>query len=86
MTVDHYIEWIALATGKKVEIIYLKPEMKPKAVFTFDISEEETAFEDEELGANCEGQPCNFVYDENPEEKIIVYAYCNIHGLWKAEI
>ncbi|MBK5254089.1 MAG: desulfoferrodoxin [Peptostreptococcaceae bacterium] len=85
MTVDHYIEWVALATGKKVEIINLKPGMKPKAVFTFDITEDE-ADEIEELGANCEGQPCTFSYDDNPAEKIDVYAYCNIHGLWKAEI
>ena len=50
----HYIEWIALVTDKKVEIRYLKPGQKPKAVFDAD-------------------------------DHGIVYAYCNLHGLWKEE-
>ena len=80
MTAEHYIEWIALVAGKKVEIVHLKPGMKPKAVFTYDSSE------NDEVVPNCEGQPCNFVYNKNPAEKVVVYAYCNLHGLWKAEL
>lgn len=34
MLPEHYIEWIALATDEKVEIVYLKPGMDPKAEFS----------------------------------------------------
>jgi superoxide reductase len=30
---EHYIEWIALASDNKVEIIYLEPGKEPKAEF-----------------------------------------------------
>ncbi len=33
MLPEHHIEWIALATEEKVEIVYLKPGMEPKAEF-----------------------------------------------------
>ena len=33
MLPEHHIEWIVLATEDKVEIVYLKPGMKPKAEF-----------------------------------------------------
>lgn len=88
MTEEHYIEWIALTVGDKVEFEYLKPGMKPKAVFTYDASDNQVIVtgEDDPEVPNCEGQPCNFVYNENPSEKVIVYAYCNLHGLWKEEL
>jgi superoxide reductase len=54
MLPEHYIEWIALDTGSKTEIVHLKPGMEPKADFA-----------DAASGA--------------------VYAYCNLHGLWKAD-
>jgi superoxide reductase len=54
MTPEHYIEWIALDAGDRIEIVRLKPGMEPKAEY---------------LDAN----------------KGIVYAYCNLHGLWKAD-
>ena len=34
MLPEHYIEWIALDTGEKTEIVYLKPGMEPKAEFS----------------------------------------------------
>ena len=34
MLPEHHIEWIALDTGEKTEIVYLKPGMEPKAEFT----------------------------------------------------
>jgi len=37
MLPEHHIEWIALGTGEKTEIVYLKPSMEPKAEFA-DIS------------------------------------------------
>jgi superoxide reductase len=55
MTPEHFIEWIALASEGKLEFVYLKPGMEPKAEF--------------------EGARGG-----------MVYAYCNLHGLWKAEI
>ena len=33
MLAEHYIEWIALVSGKNVEITYLEPGMEPKAEF-----------------------------------------------------
>ena len=54
MTEEHHIEWIALASGERVEVKYLKPGEEPRA--EFDSAESGT-----------------------------VYAYCNLHGLWKAD-
>lgn len=54
MLPEHHIEWIALVTGDKVELKYLKPGEEPKAEF-------------EEVASGS------------------VYAYCNLHGLWKAD-
>ena len=51
---EHYIEWIALYAGDRIEIVRLKPGMEPKAEY---------------LDAN----------------KGTVYAYCNLHGLCKAD-
>lgn len=33
MAEAHYIEWIALVTGDKITLVYLKPGMEPKAEF-----------------------------------------------------
>lgn len=54
MLPEHHIEWIALVTGDKVELKYLKPGEEPKAEF-------------EEVASGS------------------VYAYCNLHGLWKTD-
>ena len=51
---EHHIEWIALDTGEKTDIVYLKAGTEPK-----------TEFSDVSTG--------------------VVYAYCNLHGLWKAK-
>lgn len=53
MTSEHYIQWIALVSGERLEFKYLKPGEEPKAEFEGAVSGE-------------------------------VYAYCNLHGLWKA--
>ncbi|AUS97018.1 desulfoferrodoxin [Clostridium thermosuccinogenes] len=55
MIPEHHIEWIGLETDDKLEIVYLKPGMEPKAEFA-EVSQG------------------------------TVYEYCNLHGLWKAEI
>jgi len=84
MVPEHYIEWIAAVSGRNVGMVYLKPGMKPKAEFMFIQNNDEEASADE-IVPNCEGSPCNFVNKMQPQEKITVYEYCNLHGLWKAE-
>ena len=87
MTQDHYIEWIALVTDDKVEMMYLKPGEKPKAEFIYYPGESEIPYtgKDDEIVPNCEGEPCNFVYSDKSINKLSIYAYCNLHGLWKTE-
>ena len=52
----HYIEWIILVTETGFQMKWLKPGMKPEAVFK--------------------------VIDK----PVAAYEYCNLHGLWKAEV
>ena len=54
MLTEHYIEWIALVSGEKMELVFLKPGEEPKAYFSG-------------MGTGT------------------AYAYCNLHGLWKAD-
>jgi superoxide reductase len=86
MTTDHFIEWIALVTDDRIKIVHLKPGMEPKAEFACYFGENEIQFtgKDDEVVPNCEGKPCNFVYSDKYADKIAVYAYCNLHGLWEA--
>lgn len=87
MTAEHFIEWIALVADNKIEIMHLKPGMEPKAEFSYCIGEEEKHLiyrSDDEM-PNCEGKPCNFIFRDK-SEKVAVYAYCNLHGLWEKEL
>ena len=86
MTAEHYIQWIALVTEDKIEIKYLKPEMEPKAEFDYSVAYTEAIFtgENDEIVPNCEGSPCNFVNIDKSSKDVTVYAYCNLHGLWKS--
>ena len=56
MTEGHYIAWIELQQGNKVQRAYPDPLGEPKAVFSVE-----------------------------PGTPITVRAYCNLHGLWKAD-
>lgn len=85
MTPEHFIEWIALAGSNKIEIVNLKPGMEPKAIFEYSFGDDETLGDNDEIVPNCEANPCNFVHN-NTDKKIAVYAYCNLHGLWKTEL
>jgi superoxide reductase len=87
MTAEHYIEWIAMVAGNRVEIVHLMPGKKPKARFSYFPGEDEVIYvgKNDEIVPNCEGTPCNFVYNDNIS-KVTVYAYCNLHGLWKTEL
>ncbi|WP_085832546.1 desulfoferrodoxin family protein [Clostridium merdae] len=89
MAAEHYIEWIALEDGDRLEIVKLNPGDKPCAEFVYhpaEANEEIFAGENDEIVPNCEGNPCNFVYREKVGSHAVVYAYCNLHGLWKAEL
>jgi superoxide reductase len=88
MTTEHYIEWIAMVTDDKIEMVYLKPGKEPKAEFIYYPGEDKIPYTglDDEIVPNCEGQSCNFVYSEKSTNKVIIYAYCNLHGLWKTEL
>jgi len=57
MTPEHYIQFILVAQGEKVQYVMLTPEDQPKAAFTVEVGEE-----------------------------LAVYEYCNLHGLWKADL
>ncbi len=52
----HYIEWIVLVTESGFQMKWLKPGMKPEAVFKV------------------------------MEKPVAAYEYCNLHGLWMAEV
>ena len=52
----HYIEFIVLETASGIQTKWLKPGMKPEAVF------------------------------KTTEKLVAAYEYCNLHGLWKAEV
>lgn len=88
MTPEHHIEWIAVFSEGTLQMEYLRPGMKPTAEFAYPNGEAEVVFsgEKDEVVPNCEGSPCNFVYGGRPEKGAAVYEYCNLHGLWKAEI
>ncbi len=52
----HYIEWIVLVTESGFQMKWLKPGMKPEAVFKVT------------------------------DRPVAAYEYCNLHGLWMAEV
>ncbi len=88
MVAEHFIEWIAMVEGNRVELVYLKPGMEPKAEFIYRLGEDAILYtgKDDEVVPNCEAAPCNFVCKDKPADKVVVYEYCNLHGLWKAEL
>lgn len=52
----HYIEFILLLTETGMQMKWLKPGMKPEAVFKVT------------------------------DKPVAAFEYCNLHGLWKAEV
>jgi superoxide reductase len=88
MTAEHFIEWIALVNDKRIELVYLKPGMQPDARFlSSPVSEKVNVVhvaEGERDVPNCEGSPCNFSTREPANDGTTIFAYCNLHGLWKA--
>ena len=52
----HYIEFVVLVTESGLQMKWLKPGMKPEAVFKIT------------------------------DKPVAAYEYCNLHGLWKADV
>lgn len=88
MIVEHHIEWIALVAGDKFEMVYLKPGMEAKAEFFCPTGGDEEIYvgKDDEVVPNCEGKPCNYVIKDSSIKEVVVYEYCNLHGLWQAKL
>ncbi len=57
MTAEHFIQWISVVSGNRVQRVTLAPGDAPEATF------------------------CACGADE-----VDMYAYCNLHGLWKGTI
>jgi superoxide reductase len=88
MIAEHHIEWIALVAGSKFQMVYLKPGMEAKAEFFYPLGGDEEIYvgKDDEVVPNCEGVPCNYVIKDSSITEVMVYEYCNLHGLWQAKL
>lgn len=90
MTSDHYIQWIAIHSEEDLRISRLHPGDTPGKeynIYSEDESVEYVNFsKEEEEVPNCEGNPCNFSTTEIIQKPVTVYAYCNLHGLWKTMV
>lgn len=89
MTDENYVEWIALQTEDRLDIVHLHLGDLPQAVFSYEPvigSEEIFTGENDDIVPNCEGNPCNFVLKEQEVKAAMVYAYCGENGLWMAKL
>jgi len=88
MTVEHSIQWIAMAAKDKFELIYLKPGTEPKVEFYRSAADDDVIVvgQYDQIVPNCEATLCNFVVTDKSSTIVTVYAYCNLHGLWSTEI
>jgi superoxide reductase len=57
MTPEHYIQWVAVVAGNRVQRVHFEAGQAAEAAF-----------------CACK------------ETEVDVYAYCNLHGLWKATV
>lgn len=57
MTTEHWIQFIAVETEKGIQVRYLDPGDRAKAIFRIPM-------------------------DDSP---VAIYAYCNVHGLWRSK-
>ncbi len=78
MTEEHHIEWVYLQTRKGGQFQYLGVEQKPKVTFALT-GQDAYAYCDRQI---CKmGKGCKF----KCKQGFVVYAYCNLHGLWKTQ-
>ncbi len=75
MTREHHIEWIYFYTFQGGQLKYLAQEKPPEAIF---------ALADEDAFVYCDRKVCKMGNDQcqfQCKRGLILYAYCNIHGL-----
>lgn len=76
MVEEHHIEWIYLYTFQGGQIKYLKPSMQPSAIF---------ALADDDAYVYCDSEVCEECFFKC-KRGFTIFAYCNIHGLWKVTL
>lgn len=75
MTHEHHIEWFYFYTFQGGQLKYLAQEKPPEAIF---------AMADEDAFVYCDRKVCKMGHDHcqfQCKRGLILYAYCNIHGL-----
>lgn len=88
MTEQNLVEWIALQTEDRLDVVRLHLGDLPQAVFSYEPVEHEEAFtgDNDELVPNCEGSPCNFILKEQEVQSAVIYAYSRRNGLWMTKL
>lgn len=77
MTKEHHIEWVYIYTFQGGQLKYLNATQEPKVTF---------AMADEDAFVYCDRLICKMGRDHcmfQCKRNLVVYAYCNVHGLWK---
>ncbi|MFH1081268.1 MAG: desulfoferrodoxin family protein [Pseudomonadota bacterium] len=80
MTEEHHIEWVYMYTFQGGQLKYLHATQEPKVTF---------AMADEDAFVYCDRPVCKMGRDHcmfQCKRDLIVYAYCNLHGLWKTRM
>lgn len=75
MTREHHIEWVYFYTFQGGQLKYLAQEKPPEAIF---------AMADEDAFVYCDRKVCKMGNDQcqfQCKRGLVLYAYCNIHGL-----
>lgn len=84
MTPEHRINFIYLQTENGCQVKYLKAGDEPRAEFC--VCCEKTEAKACEKEAKACGAPGDRTEAKACDKPIAVYAYCNIHGLWRTKI
>jgi len=80
MSKEHHIKWIYLYTFQGGQLKYLSSTNEPKATF---------AMADEDAFVYCDRPICKMGQDHcmfQCKRSLAIYAYCNLHGLWKTRM
>lgn len=77
MSKEHHIEWVYLYTFQGGQFKFLRPTQEPRLTF---------ATTDEDAYAYCGRSVCKMGWDHcmfQCKRDLVIYAYCNLHGLWQ---
>jgi len=82
MTEEHHIEWVYLYTFQGGQLKHLNATQEPKVTF---------AMAEEDAFVYCDRPICKMSQGEGNcmfrcKRNMVVYAYCNLHGLWKTRM